>query len=218
MRLEAETVWPEGAPSEKARAVMRMFGIDMERLREPVRHKVEVEVRAGQVCFITGPSGAGKTLLMRRLYTATRAPKVWLDDIPLPADRAVIDCMDRPPVDSLRVLARAGLAEVFCVLNRPAMLSDGQKWRFRLARAMDSNARWIFADEFCSTLDRVTAGVIAWNVRKWAWKSGVRFVLGSCHDDILADLRPDIVVVKHLNGPADIISATVQGRRTHSGT
>ena len=113
--------------------------------------------------------------------------------------------MEGGTVESLRSLCRAGLSDVFCVLNQPAKLSDGQKWRFRLAKAMTEGAEVIFADEFCSTLDRVTAAVVAWNVRKWAKKNSVRLVLASCHEDIMADLQPDVVVVKHLSGEADVI-------------
>jgi ABC-type ATPase with predicted acetyltransferase domain len=75
---------------------------------------------------------------------------------------------------------------------------------------------YIFADEFCSNLDRITAAVIAYNVRKFAKrntvspkgaessKRKVTFFLASSHEDILADLQPDVLVVKHFTGPAEV--------------
>jgi len=204
MKVQEKVRW-DGRVTRKVWEVMRMFGVDMERLKEPAEHAVEVELRKGDICYITGPSGAGKSVLMRRMYAQTSGRKIRLEDIPLPDDRAVIDCIEGSTIESLRVLCKAGLSDVFCVLNRPAKLSEGQKWRFRLARAMAGGAECVFADEFCSTLDRITARVIAWNVRKWAKKTGVRFVLASCHEDVLGDLQPDVVVVKHLSGPADVV-------------
>jgi uncharacterized protein len=205
LKAQKAFAW-QGSTTEKMRSVMEMFGVDLERLREGSgAHRVELELERGQVCYVTGPSGAGKSVLLRDMYERIKGKKVWVGDIPLPRDRSVVDCMEGGVVESLRALSRAGLSDVFCVLNAAANLSEGQKWRFRLAKAMASGAEVVFADEFCSTLDRITAAVIAWNVRKWSRKTGVTFVLASCHEDILADLRPDVIVVKHLSGEADVI-------------
>jgi ABC-type ATPase with predicted acetyltransferase domain len=204
MKVEAKVRW-QGNITPRVREVMRMFGIDRERLEQPLCHEVEVELLKGDICYITGPSGAGKSLLLRKLYEQTSGNKVWFDNIPLAKERATVDCFEGTLIESLRALSKAGLSDAFCVLNQPAKLSDGQKWRYRLARAMTCGAEYIFVDEFCSTLDRITAATIAWNLRKWSAKTGVTCVLASCHDDILADLQPDVVIVKHLSGPADVI-------------
>jgi uncharacterized protein len=208
MRIAAKVEW-RGRFTPKVRTVMSMFGLDAGRLKEPASHAVDVELRPGEVCYITGPSGAGKSLLLRRMYELTQGSKVFVEDIPLTARKALVDCAGGTAIDSLRVLSRAGLSDAFCVLNQPGRLSEGQKWRYRLAMAMAGGARTVFADEFCSTLDRLTAAAIAWNVRKWSRKSGVTFVLASCHEDLLTDLAPDVVVVKHLSGPADVIRNSV---------
>ena len=63
----------------------------------------------------------------------------------------------------------------------------------------------VFVDEFCSQLDRITAAVISYNVCRYAKKHNVTFVLASSHDDILADLQPDTLIIKHLSGPAEVI-------------
>lgn len=63
----------------------------------------------------------------------------------------------------------------------------------------------IFADEFCSNLDRITAAVIAYQIRKFATCHNVAFVLASSHDDILADLLPDVIIVKQLNGKTEVV-------------
>jgi uncharacterized protein len=107
-------------------------------------------------------------------------------------------------IDAMSLLSYAGLSDVFCMLNAPANLSEGQKYRFRLACALASGKKFIFADEFCSNLDRITAGVIAYNVRRFAKRNNVTFFLASAHEDILADLQPDVLVVKGFAGEAEV--------------
>ena len=196
----------QGRITSKVAAVMRMFGVSVERLAERcVSYKCELEINEGDVVYITGPSGAGKSVLLRELEKRVpSSEKVSLNEIELPDDRSLIDCIDDDFLGSLRVLSVAGLNDVFCVLNQPANLSDGQKYRFRLAKAIAAGKRFIFADEFCSNLDRITAAVISYNLRKFAKRNGVTFVLAGSCDDILADLRPDVLVVKELSGQIEI--------------
>ncbi len=117
----------------------------------------------------------------------------------------MVDCFGGELVECLRYLSKAGLSDVYCVLNRPGFLSEGQKWRFRLAMAMARGGEFLFCDEFCSSLDRITACVIAHNVRRFADSSGMVFVLASSHDDIICDLRPDVVVTRYLSGEAEVV-------------
>jgi ABC-type ATPase with predicted acetyltransferase domain len=114
-------------------------------------------------------------------------------------------------IEAMRFLSYAGLSDVFCMLTAPADLSEGQQYRFRLARALAAGKRHIFADEFCSNLDRITAAVIAYNICKFAKmhsmacaRNKVTFFLASSHEDILADLQPDVLIVKHFTGPAEV--------------
>jgi len=65
--------------------------------------------------------------------------------------------------------------------------------------------KFVFADEFCSNLDRVTAAVISYNVHKFAKRTGVTVILAASHEDILVDLGPDVLVIKELSGPARVV-------------
>jgi ABC-type ATPase with predicted acetyltransferase domain len=198
--------------SDRVSTVMRMFGVSIDRLDEHRRtHKCAVEVEDGDIVYITGPSGAGKSVLLRELQKGVPADeRISIEQIALPGDKAAIDCIGGNPgtpgavIDALLLLGTAGLSDVFCMLTPPADLSDGQKYRFRLAAALATGRRCIFADEFCSNLDRITAAVIAYNVRRFAKRNKVTFFLASSHEDILADLQPDVLVVKHFTGPAEV--------------
>lgn len=121
---------------------------------------------------------------------------VDLADIVPPADRALVDCLDRPLDETLRLLSIAGLNDAFLFLRRPGELSDGQRYRLRLALALAAGADVILIDEFCSTLDRTTARIIAWQVRKFAARTGTAFIVATAHDDLFEDLRPDIYIEK----------------------
>jgi len=186
---------------------MRMFGLTVERLSESaVTYKCRLEINDGDIVYITGPSGAGKSVLLRELEKAVPVlERINLDEIELPVEKTLVDCIEGDFLSALKLLSTAGLNDVFCVLNQPANLSDGQKYRFRLAAALASGKRFIFADEFCTSLDRITAAVIAYNIQWYAKRNKVTFILASSHEDILLDLAPDVLVVKELSGPAEVV-------------
>ena len=193
--------------SERASAVMRMFGLTAERLAGTnVTIDCRVEINDGDIVYITGPSGAGKSVLLSEIErTVAASDKVNLNEIKLSGDKTLIDCIDGDFVEALKLLSTCGLNDVFCILNQPANLSDGQKYRFRLAKALASGRRFIFADEFCSNLDRITASAISYNIYKYSKRFGATFILASSHEDILLDLSPDVLVVKELCGPGRVI-------------
>jgi ABC-type ATPase with predicted acetyltransferase domain len=227
----SRTLHWQGQISEKAAQVCRMFGLTADRLAErSVRHNCQVEINDGDIVYITGPSGAGKSIVLNELAKSVPAQDmVSLDQIQLadsaeaaaprpvelvakpqaaktgPTEKTLIDYVDGDFVTSLRTLSTAGLGDVFCILSRPANLSDGQKYRFRLAMALATGKKFVFADEFCSNLDRITAAVISYNVHKFAKRNGVTFILASSHKDILLDLAPDVLIVKELCGPTQVI-------------
>ncbi|MGB2861847.1 MAG: hypothetical protein WBC05_00850 [Sedimentisphaerales bacterium] len=196
-----------GTVTDKVASVCRMFGMTIGRLTEQCfTHVCRLEIDAGDIVYLTGPSGAGKSVLLAELQKAVPAgEKVNLADIPLPADRTLIDCIDADIMESLRFLSVTGLNDCFCILNQPVNLSAGQQYRFRLAMALASGKKFVFADEFCSGLDSVTAAIISYRLQKFAKRTGTTFILASSREDILLDLAPDVLVVKQLSGPAEVI-------------
>lgn len=211
-QVEKRFPW-QGPLSDKATQVCRMFGLTIDRLtnRAPT-HKCRMDIRPGDIVYLTGPSGAGKSVLLRELQRCVpAADAVSLAAIDLPGDRTVVDCFDGDVVTSLRTLSTVGLSDVFCLLNRPCWLSAGQKYRFRLGRALTAGKPFVFADEFCSGLDRITAATVAFNVHRLAKRTQTTLVLASSRDDVLADLAPDVLIVKDFTGPAEVIYRTGRG-------
>ena len=206
-----------GARTPAVISLMKMFGIDAARLRtEPVWHKCKLELLPGDVCFITGPSGAGKSVIFSELFNSTAdADRIDLDDIEIDSDKSVIDSMDVEVLDGMRNLSYAGISDVLSALNSPACLSLGQQYRYKLAKALSAGKKIIFADEFCSNLDRVTACVIAYQIRKFARRTGTTFILASSHDDVIADLAPDVIVIKRLVGEIEIVYRKASRQREY---
>ena len=209
--------------TDKVSAVMRMFGLTKDKIRQKnVVHNCQVEINDGDIVYITGPSGSGKSVLLKELAGAIEPEqKVDIDDINLSSERAVVDCIEGDYIWSLRILSYAGLNDCLCVLNRPAYLSEGQKYRFRLAMALGASStlrqgsvqagslqakkKFIIADEFCSNLDRITASTISYTIHKFAKRYKVTFLLASSHEDMLADLQPDVIITKELSGPTKVV-------------
>jgi len=89
-----------------------------------------------------------------------------------------------------------GLNDAFLFLRRYGELSEGQRYRYRIARMIDSGKKFWLADEFCSTLDRTTAKVVAFNIQKLARRSGATLVVATTHTDLEADLCPSTLIRK----------------------
>jgi ABC-type ATPase with predicted acetyltransferase domain len=197
----------QGTITEKVTSVCRMFGLTIERLKEQRRtHSCRLEINPGDIVYITGPSGAGKSVLLRELEKAIPAQeRINLAQINLPDDRTVIECIDNGLLSSLRLLSTAGLNDCFCILNQLCNLSEGEQYRFRLAIALAAERKFVFADEFTSALDRITASSISYRLRQFADKTGTTFILASSHEDMLLDLAPDVLVRKDLSGPTNVI-------------
>jgi len=188
-------------PTPHVVEVAAMFGIGVDRAQRLCLYRdLRLRIGPGDVVYITGQSGSGKSLLVAKLKQAM-PDHLDLADVSVPADRPVIDCFDGLDVAAAcKYLSLAGLAEAFVFIRKPAELSDGQRYRFRLARALAAHAGTIVIDEFCATLDRTTAKVVAYNVRKTADRYGVTFVVATTHTDLYDDLQPDVYVEK-LFGP-----------------
>ncbi|MBN2588477.1 MAG: hypothetical protein JXA96_01340 [Sedimentisphaerales bacterium] len=197
-----KTIFWDGRVTKRVRDICKMFGLTIDRLRQQQKtHSCTINIRPEDVIYITGPSGSGKSILLRELENAI-SPKdrINISQIELPSDKTVIDCMNEGLLVSLQLLSTAGLSDCFCILNQPANLSDGEKFRFKLAMALSQKKKYIFADEFSSELDRVTACSISYKLRRFAKQNSTTFILASSHQDMLMDLAPDILITRESAG------------------
>ncbi len=183
--------------SRRVLEVAEGFGLGLEGKEFVVYKDLKVEVNQGDVVYITGQSGSGKSLLLKELaklialeQDVADIDKVELLEVPL------IDQIGESTDDAVRILNMAGLADAYLLIRKPSELSDGQRYRFRIAKLMESKARVWVADEFGAVLDRVTAKVVAFNLRKFAAKVGATVIVATTHKDLRDELAPTLYVDK----------------------
>ena len=205
----------DGIATERVTSMCRMFGLTIDRLKDKKKvHSCKLDIQPGDIICLTGPSGSGKSVLLHELENAIEPEeRINISEIELPSDKTIIDCFDMSLLETLRILSTAGLCDCFCILNQPANLSDGEKFRFRMAMAMAQKKKYVFADEFGSELDRITACSISYKLRDFANKSGMIFILASSHRDILADLLPDILITRESSGAAYVTYKDMRRQR-----
>ena len=186
------------ARSPRVLEIAEAFGIGLEDKEFVVFDNLELEVQPGAVVYITGQSGGGKSVLLRELarQMGDRGMDVVnLDDIVF-SDEPVINQIGRDTNHAIELLAAAGISDAYLYVRRPKELSDGQRYRLRLAKAIETGAAVWVADEFLAILDRTTAKVIACSLQKVARRAGATVMVATTHTDMVADLAPDLVIEK----------------------
>ncbi|MCG7349015.1 ATP-binding cassette domain-containing protein [Sphingomonas sp. ACRSK] len=189
--------------SERVIKVAEAFGLGLEDREFTVLDQVEVDVNPGDVVYICGQSGAGKSVLLRELAAklAQAGQAVAnIDQVELQPDKALIDQVGEDGLaDAIRLLSVAGLSDAYLYIRKPGELSDGQRYRFRLAKLVEGGCDVWVADEFGAVLDRVTAKIVAWNLAKVARAHGKTLIVATTHTDLQEELAPSLTITKRFH-------------------
>ncbi|MGH2272877.1 GNAT family N-acetyltransferase [Anaerohalosphaeraceae bacterium U12dextr] len=201
------------------RIVQQAFGISRDMLRTTLFSNLSFHINPGDVVLLCGPSGAGKTtllsLLRERLSNSKRFSGEYSGNISVPVNATIqnleplsnryplVNSLGKIPFeDALYALNISGLAEAHLYIKRFKELSNGQRYRAMIAKLIASKADIWMADEFCATLDPITANIVARNLRRCAKEFGVTIILAAANwCDFIEELRPDTIV--HLRSPWD---------------
>lgn len=184
--------------SERVLEIAEAFGIGLEDKEFVVFDQLQVSIADGDIIYITGQSGGGKSVLLRELSAQMGArgkSVVNLDHIVF-EDKPLIDQIGADTNDAIKLLATAGINDAYLYVRKPSELSDGQRYRFRLAKAIETGAEVWVADEFLAVLDRTSAKVIAYSLQKTARRAGATVIVATTHTDMVADLYPDLYIEK----------------------
>ena len=226
IRLVGLTITATASPlrSAQARRVQEAFGIVAKKFVQIVVDDLDIPVNPGEVTLIGGPSGSGKSLLLRSICQLAGADRrkgrlpagVNLRgtlegrrirvSLPKPTDPqkspiqlVYCDDLDR----SLSVLARAGLAEAQLFVRPSRTLSLGQRYRLSLALALAERPQLLLIDEFCEPLDRFTASAVCKRLRAWSKSQGCSLIVATADPRrVLHLLRPDRVLLLSSDGGA----------------
>lgn len=174
-----------------------------------VLRDVSLTVRAGDIVGVTGPSGGGKTTLLRVL-AGLQAPDAGTvhreGSVGMLAQHPRLVCNPRWPlraviaeparirraaVDLDPVISAVGLDPA--LLDRyPAQVSDGQLQRACLARALVARPRFLLCDEPTAMLDPIAAAAVVQLVRQMA-DEGAGVVVVSHDPRVVAGLTGDVL-------------------------
>ncbi len=197
--------------SECALRSLGLFGLttddaarnDHDRSSRTAAHAAHIHrtLRPGQLALITGPSATGKSSILRAL--ARQPHSIAPERIDAPQSRTtVIDALSRIPhdlPDALQALSASGLADAFLPSRPIAALSEGERARFRIARAMlhaehalgRGDSPTILLDDFADNLDDATAISVSIALRRWlAAHPRARIIIATLRPHLLAHLCP----------------------------
>lgn len=141
------------------------------------------------VGLIVGRSGTGKTTIAKHLFgdnfikSYDYTHECFMDDMPK-------DCSVK---EICEALCSVGFASPPSWLKPYDVLSNGEKMRCDLARAMLENKELFCFDEFTSVVDRNIAKVGSFAIQKAVRRKNKKFVAVTCHYDVQEWLMPDWV-------------------------
>lgn len=169
-------------------SVMGTYDLQTRNIREHFEGDLSLP-NEWQIGLIVGASGTGKTTIAKELFQNAyiehfeyTQPSI-LDDMPKQASMS----------DITRAFTSVGFASVPSWLKPYAVLSNGEKMRCDLARAILSDEQLFVFDEFTSVVDRNVAKIGSFAMQKAIRKTKKQFIAVTCHYDVEDWLLPDWV-------------------------
>ncbi|ABK19431.1 GNAT family N-acetyltransferase [Syntrophobacter fumaroxidans] len=205
--------------TRSTRKIQQAFGVSREMLTTTLFANINFTIQPGDIVLICGPSGAGKTTLLNLLEGSLNDPQYRPEGMtgnikvpdsltvtslgPLPSSRPLVNAFGRISLDrALFALNVSGLAEAHLYVKRFRELSNGQRYRAMVAKLIASESDIWVADEFCATLDSITANIVSRNLRRCAKQLGITVILAAANwAEFIHELQPNTVV--HLRAPWD---------------
>jgi len=186
-------------PIERTARVAQIEGMfDVPKAAESeVRIKAEVDLdkQPWQIGLITGPSGSGKSTIARHLFG-----NKLIEGYRWHRTKAVADNFGKLGAqDVTAALSSVGFSSPPAWLRPFHVLSNGEKFRCNLARALVDPRPLVAIDEFTSVVDRTVARIGSAAVAKHVRRTeGKQLVAVSCHDDLIDWLQPDWILEPHV--------------------
>ena len=176
--------------SFRAQSVVGSFTLNDVKLQKRFKGSLQIDDDDWQIGIIVGRSGSGKSSIAKRLFPEAYivgfeySHKCILDDFPEGMQTSEIT----------RLLCSVGFASPPDWLKAYSCLSQGEKMRVDIARALCLEQKLIVFDEFTSVVDREVAKVSAYAISKAVRRqSDKRFIAVTCHYDVVDWLEPDWV-------------------------
>ncbi len=183
------TVTSEVSESARCKQLCGMFDVPPGKSSKLSWHgDFPYESKPWNVGLIVGPSGCGKSTILRQQF-GEESKFTW-------KEKSVIE--DFKKTLSVREISKAcqsvGFNTIPAWLRPFHVLSNGEKFRVKMARNILETSGTIVVDEFTSVVDRQVAKNASHSVQKSVRKNNQKIVVASCHHDIIDWLQPDWVL------------------------
>lgn len=183
--------------------ISEAFGLGIDETKEfIVFDDINIKIRKDDIVYITGDSGSGKSTLLKELKK--KLDCIEVTDLTIDENEVLIEGVGKDLNEAVKLLSLVGLNDAFLFIRRYKELSDGQKYRYKVAKMLQLDKQFLLFDEFCATLDRETAKIIAFNLQKVTrdLKKGV--IVATTHTDLKDDLNPSVYVFKKFEREVEI--------------
>lgn len=173
--------------SFRVASVIGKFDLQTNHIKEHFVGNIDIENKEWQIGVIVGTSGTGKTTIAKELF-----PDAYISGYTYKADCILDDFPKDKSVDEIvKTFNAVGFSSPPSFLKPYSVLSNGEKMRVELARAILDDKDIIVFDEFTSVVDRTVAKIGSAAINKAIRKTKKKFIAVSCHYDILEWLEPD---------------------------
>ena len=176
--------------SFRAQSVVGSFALDEVKLQKHFKGSLPIEDEDWQIGVIVGGSGSGKSSIAKHLFPNSYIAgfnytnQCILDDFPNHLETSEVT----------RLLCSVGFASPPDWLKAYCCLSQGEKMRVDLARALCLPQKIIVFDEFTSVVDREVAKISSYAISKAVKREkDKKFIAVTCHYDVVDWLEPDWV-------------------------
>jgi ABC-type ATPase with predicted acetyltransferase domain len=176
--------------------VAEAFGLGIDEAQKFKVLDATLKIGPTDIVYITGDSGSGKSVLLRAIRADLGDEAIDLSEVAVDPDKPLIETVGATVEEGLELLSKVGLNDAFLFLRTYSQLSDGQKYRYRIAKLIESGKQWWLMDEFAACLARDTAKIIAYNLQKIARQQGKAVIAATTHSDLQDDLKPSVLVHK----------------------
>lgn len=167
--------------------ILNNYDLNIDCIEEKFTGDLPIEKLDWKIGIIYGSSGTGKTTIIKEFYDACIIQNFEYDE------NSVIDNMNKNKKISeiTKIFGLVGFNTVKSWLKPYHVLSNGEKMRVDLARALLSDNKIIVFDEYTSVVDRTVAKTMTLAISKLKEKLDKQIILVSVHDDILEYLDYD---------------------------
>jgi len=169
-------------------SVIGKFDLQSENIVEHFKGDIDIP-NEWQVGLIVGKSGTGKTTIAKQLFE-----DAYITSYEYIAETVLDDMPKECSVEQITsAFNSVGFSSPPSWLKPYSVLSNGQKMRVDLARAiLEKNELFVF-DEFTSVVDRNVAQIGSFAMQKAIRKTNKKFIAVTCHFDVQDWLLPDWV-------------------------